>query len=160
MSIDPSRRLSEHFTLGEFLKSQTALRRGIRNIPSETIISKLTAVCVNVLEPVRQHFGRPVVISSGYRSPALNAAIGGSKTSQHMKGEAADWEIPGIPNPAAAEWVHKNLNYDQLILEMYTRGQPNSGWIHVGYSGAPHKNQELTYTRVGGRMRYLTGLRP
>lgn len=158
--IDLARKLSPHFTLGEFLRSQTASRRGIPNIPNEDQIARMSALCVNVLEPTRAHFGRPVLISSGFRSLALNTAIGGSPTSQHPKGEAADWEIPGIPNPEVAEWVHRHLNYDQLILECYIPGQPNSGWIHTGYSGAPHKNQELTAVRRRGKIVYLPGLRP
>lgn len=153
--------LSEHFHLSEFTKSQTASRRGIDNAPGAWEIGNLRKLCQNVLEPVRAHFGRPVVISSGYRSPALNRAIGGSVKSQHCKGQAADFEIPGVSNVEVARWIHRNLNYDQLILEFYTPGQPNSGWVHVSWT-APYRNQELTARRVRkwGRWRteYVQGI--
>lgn len=149
--------ISEHFHLEEFLKSQTAARLGIPNKPGDAEIRKLQALCHNVLEPVRLHFARPIVISSGYRSPALNKAIGGSSTSQHSKGEAADFEIPGVPNLEVAQWMEKKLNYDQLILEFYTPGQPNSGWIHVSWR-VPYRNQELTAVKRGGKTVYLPGL--
>ena len=151
--------LTENFWLHEFTRSQTAARKGIANNPGPGQIEKLRTLCLEILEPTRAHFGgRPLRVTSGYRSPELNRAIGGSRTSQHMLAEAADFEIPGIGNPDVADWIHKKLNYDQLILEFYTQGQPNSGWIHVGYSGAPHKNQELTAMRRGGRTVYLNGL--
>ena len=98
------------------------------------------------MQPIRDHFDKPIIISSGYRSPTLNRAIGGSPTSQHCYGQAADFEIPGIDNYTLAKWIEANLNYDQLILEFYTGG--NSGWIHVGYSPR-HTNQELTINKYG-----------
>jgi len=149
-------KLSKHFHLSEFTKSQTATRRGIRNMPGPKGIASLKALCENVLEPVREEFG-PVVISSGYRSRALNQAIGGSQTSQHSKGEAADFEVKGVSNLEVARWMEKNLNYDQLICEFYKPGQPNSGWIHVSYSPRM-RNMELTAARVRGRTKYSTGL--
>lgn len=149
--------ISENFTLGEFLKSQSAARLGIDNTPNDTVIRNLQALCHNVLEPVRLHYRRPVVISSGYRSPALNRAIGGSGTSQHCKGEAADFEVPGVPNLEVARWMEKHLNYDQLILEFYIPGQPNSGWIHASWRAA-YRNQELTAVKRGGKTVYLPGL--
>lgn len=154
-------KLSPNFALSEFTKSQTASRRLIDNTPGRQEVDALRLLCVKVLEPVRAHFERPVVISSGYRSPALNRAIGGSRTSQHCKGEAADFEIPGISNVVVARWMHAYLNYDQLILEFYTPGQPNSGWVHVSYR-EPYRNMELTARRVRkwGRMRteYVPGI--
>ncbi|OYX62519.1 MAG: hypothetical protein B7Y88_14235 [Sphingomonadales bacterium 32-64-17] len=150
--------LSPHFELSEFTSSQTALRRGIDNTPNLKARMALQLLCVKVLEPVREHFRRPVVISSGYRSPALNRAIGGSTKSQHSKGEAADFEIPGVANFDVAQWMMRNLNYDQLILEFYTPGDPNSGWIHVSFC-EPYRNQELTAVRCdGGKVDYLAGL--
>lgn len=153
--------LSEHFHLSEFTRSQTAARRRIDNTPPAEAVEALRALCVNVLEPVRVHFARPVMISSGYRSPALNRAIGGAPSSQHSKGEAADFEIPGVSNAEVCRWMHRNLNYDQLILEFYTPGQPNSGWVHVSWR-VPYRNQELTARRVRrlGRMttQYLAGI--
>ncbi len=139
--------LSPNFHLSEFVQSQTATRRRIANQPGPKELDALRLLCVKVLEPVRQHFGRPVVISSGYRSPALNRAIGGARNSQHTTGEAADFEIPGASNVEVARWMWAKLNYDQLILEFYTPGQPNSGWVHVSYC-QPYRNQELTARRV------------
>lgn len=152
-------KLSPNFYLSEFTKSQTASRRGIDNDPDAEQIKKLRKLCEEVLEPVRAHFKRPVIISSGFRSYMLNKAIGGSQTSQHSHGEAADFEIPGVPNYEVARWMEKNLNYDQLILEFYTPGQPNSGWIHVSYREGRLRNQELTAVRQGRRTVYLSGLR-
>lgn len=149
--------ISEHFTLEEFLKSQTAARLGIDNTPSDAVIRNLQALCHNVLEPVRLHYMRPVVISSGYRSALLNHRIGGAATSQHRNGEAADFEVPGVANLEVARWMEKQLNYDQLILEFYTPGQPNSGWVHVSWR-KPYRNQELTAVKRGGKTVYLPGL--
>ena len=149
--------LSEHFQLHEFLRSQTASRLRIDNTPSDTVIRKLQALCHNVLEPVRLEFDRPVRISSGYRSPKLNKAIGGAASSQHCLGEAADFEVPGVSNVDVAQWMHRKLNYDQLILEFYTPGQPNSGWVHVSWRPI-YRNQELTAQRIGGRTIYKNGI--
>lgn len=138
--------LSKNFHLSEFTRSQTASRQNIINVPNSHHILALKLLCEKVLQPIRDHFDKPVIISSGYRSPELNRAIGGSSKSQHMKGEAADFEITGIDNYELAKWIERNLNYDQLILEFYT-GE-NSGWIHVGYSPR-HLNQELTINKYG-----------
>ena len=150
-------RLSEHFMLAEFTHSQTATRLGIDNNPGPRELAKLIRLCEKVLEPVRKHYGKPIRISSGYRSPALNDAIGGSKTSQHSKGEAADFEVQGVSNIDVVHWMHKNLNYDQLIAEFIVPGQPTSGWIHVSYR-EPYRNMELTAKRIGGRTKYLPGI--
>ena len=139
--------LSPNFHLSEFVKSQEASRRGIANKPGEAEIAALRLLCHKVLEPVRAHFGKPVVVSSGYRSPAVNRAIGGARNSQHVTGEAADFEIPGVSNVEVRRWMEANLNYDQPILEFYIPGQPNSGWVHVSYR-QPFRNQELTARRV------------
>ena len=142
--------LTKHFHLSEFTRSQTAVRRGIRNVPGPNQVAALKLLCEKVLEPVREHFDKPVRISSGYRSPALNRAIGGSPTSQHSKGEAADFTIPGVPNREVLEWMHKNLSYDQLIDEFNP-----GGWIHVSYSKDRLRNQELSARRGRG---FLPGL--
>ena len=153
--------LTKHFHLSEFTVSQTAARRGLNNYPGVPEQIALRKLCEKVLEPVREHFKRPVRISSGYRSPAVNRAVGGSSSSQHCKGEAADFEIPGVSNVEVARWMERNLNYDQLILEFYTPGEPNSGWVHVSYR-EPYRNQELTARRVRkwGRLRteYVPGI--
>lgn len=136
--------LSKDFYLSEFIKSQTAERFGLDNTPNQTVINNLKLLTDKVLQPIRDHFKKPVIISSGYRSLSVNNAVGSSKTSQHILGQAADFEIPSIDNFELALWIKDNLNYDQLILEFYTGG--NSGWVHVGYS-PKHKNQELTINK-------------
>lgn len=138
--------LSKNFYLSEFIRSQTAERFRLDNTPNQTIINNLKELTNNVLQPIRDNFNLPVVVSSGYRSLSVNNAVGGSTRSQHILGQAADFEIPSIDNFVLASWIEKNLNYDQLILEFYTGG--NSGWVHVGYSKR-HKNEELTINKHG-----------
>lgn len=150
-------KLSDHFHLSEFTNSQIAARLGIDNTPGEDEVRALSLVCHKVLEPLRSNYLRPVVVSSGYRSPALNRAVKGSRYSQHMLGQAVDFEIPGVSNVDVCRWMERHLNYDQLILEFYTPGQPNSGWVHVSYR-QPYRNEELTIRRERrwGRMRTVT----
>jgi zinc D-Ala-D-Ala carboxypeptidase len=150
--------LSKNFTLSEMVKSETALRHDMDNTPSQEVISCLQALAVNVLQPVRDHFARGVKVNSGYRSPDVNAKVGGSRTSDHCRGMAADIEIPGVPNHELAEWIKANLPYTQLILEFYTRGVPDSGWVHVSYDPANLKKQDLTAVKEGGKTVYLNGL--
>jgi zinc D-Ala-D-Ala carboxypeptidase len=142
-------RLTKSFYLNEFEKSSTALRLGIDNsIPPGTITENIELLAICVLQPIRDHFNLPVVINSGYRSPALNKAVQGSLTSQHCKGEAADIEIPGVSNYDLAIWIRDNLAFDQLILEFYTPGDPSSGWVHVSYTRDRLRNQALTIGRT------------
>jgi len=151
-------RLSENFTLAEYTKSQTASRKGIDNTPGEEHLEAAKALFENVVQKVRDHFG-PTIITSGYRSPALNEAIGGSATSQHSKGEAADLEVPGVATAEVAQWISDNLDYDQLILEFYTPGETNSGWVHVSYKAdGSNRNEDLTAARVDGKTQYSYGL--
>ena len=124
-------RLSYNFTLSELTRSQTAARMGIDNTPDEQQIENLQRVCSEILQPVRDHFGIPFAPSSGFRSVALCEAIGSSSKSQHAKGEAVDFELPGFDNKEVAEWVRNNLNFDQLILEYYTPDDPSSGGYTV-----------------------------
>lgn len=149
--------ISPHFHLSEFTTSQTADRRGIDNTPPDWAIVNLTRLCDNVLEPVRRHFGRPVVISSGWRSRAVNAAVGGVASSQHCKGEAADFEVPGVSNVKVAQWIRSAVAFDQLILEFYRPGEPNSGWVHCSYATG-NRYSVMTAARVGGITKYLGGL--
>ena len=154
-------RLSEHFHLSEFTRSQEAARRGIDNSAPAWAVRNMALLCEHVLEPTRAHFGQPIVLSSGWRAPALNSAIKGSKDSQHCKGEAADFEIHGISNLEVARWMQRNLAFDQLILEFHVPGDPNSGWIHASYR-EPCRKEALTAVkkRVLGRLKtvYLPGL--
>ena len=122
--------LSKNFSLNEMTRSQTATRKGIDNSPSGTHQSNLVLLCQNILQPLRDYYGRPLRVTSGYRSPELCIAIGSSINSQHAKGQAADFEIPGVSNKDLAEYIRDNLNFDQLILEFFTPSDPMSGWVH------------------------------
>lgn len=151
-------KLSPNFSLHELTKSETALRLGLDNTPGEAEIESLRLLCEKVLQPVRDHFGKGVKVNSGYRSPESNAAVKGSKTSDHCFGRAADIEIPGVANADLAQWIMDNLDYTQLILEFYTPGIPDSGWVHVSYNPEKLIKQELTATVVAGKTTYLPGL--
>ena len=150
--------LTKNFTLSEMTKSETALRHGMDNTPDQTAISNLQALAFHVLQPVRDHYGTGVKINSGFRHPEVNAKVGGSKTSDHCKGMAADIEIPGVANGDLAEWIKNNLPFTQLILEFYTPGVPDSGWVHVSYDPANLKKQVMTAARQDGKTVYLPGL--
>ena len=150
--------LTANFSLHELTKSETALRMGFDNTPGEAETEALRLLCEKVLQPVRDHFGKGVKCNSGFRSPESNAAVGGSKTSDHCKGQAADIEIPGVPNAELAQWIMDNLEYTQLILEFYTPGIPDSGWVHVSYDPDNLKKQELTAMKVAGKTQYVPGL--
>jgi hypothetical protein len=150
--------LTANFTLSEMVKSDTALRHDMDNTPGETEIENLKRLCEQVLQPIREHFKTGVKVNSGFRHSEVNAKVGGSKTSDHCKGQAADIEIPGIPNADLAVWIMDNLTYTQLILEFYTPGVPDSGWVHVSYDPANLKKQNLTATKQNGKTVYLPGL--
>lgn len=135
--------LSKHFKLSEFTKSTTATAKGIDNTPSLEIVSKLQTLCVNVLEPLREYFNNPITISSGYRCPALNKAVGGSQTSQHMTGEACDIGSASSPTAISRQkewftWIMDNCDFDQLIFEHNKQG---IYWIHVSHKQDSSKNR-------------------
>ena len=140
-------KLSANFELAELTKSQVAERKGIPNNPSPDQIDNLKSLCINVLQPIRSEFDKPVIISSGFRSAELCINIGSKPTSQHAEGKAADLEIPGVDNMELAMWIKNNLNFDQLILEFYKDGEPNSGWVHVSWTGDGNRNQTLRAVR-------------
>jgi hypothetical protein len=153
--------LTNNFSLAEMCKSETALRQNIDNTPDDEVTANLKRLCEEVLQPVRDHYGKGVKVNSGYRSLAVNAAVGGvqgAKPSDHTRGMAADIEIPGVPNHELALFIKDNLNYTQLILEFYTIGVPDSGWVHVSYNPADLKKQELTAVKKDGKTVYLPGL--
>ena len=150
-------RLSKNFTLQEFTKSQTAERKGIDNTPAEAHLENAKILFEKVVQPVRDHFG-PTIINSGYRGPKLNEAVGGSSKSQHCKGEAVDIECPGTSNYAVASWIEQNLDFDQLILEFYTPGIPDSGWVHVSYKSEGNRKSILTAMKENGKTVYKPGL--
>ncbi len=140
--------LSPHFRLQEFLRSQTASRNGIDMTPPQDVVRALKRLCTHVLEPLREEIGRPIVISSGYRPPALNRLIGGATNSQHTKGEAADILVPGY-SPLSI-WNHvrsSKLPYDQVIEEF---GQ----WTHVSHKYGTCRRASLVATRRDGRVMY------
>jgi hypothetical protein len=145
--------LSPNFTLKELTKSDYAIRNGIPNEPNMDQIVKLKELCQKILQPVRNHFG-PVTVTSGFRSPELCVKIGSSVNSQHANGEAADFEVPGVDNANVAYWIKDNLeDWDQMILEFYTLGEPNSGWVHCSYSDKPRK-QFLRAFKEDGKTKY------
>jgi zinc D-Ala-D-Ala carboxypeptidase len=148
-------KLSANFQLSELVKSQVAERKGIPNNPSPAHIDNLKALCVNVLQPIRSHFDSPVIISSGYRSAELCIAIGSKPTSQHSEGKAADIEVVNVDNKELAEWIRNNLEFDQLILEFYKEGEPDSGWIHVSWNSDHNRSQTLKALRnEDGKVEY------
>ena len=146
--------LSKSFTLNELTKSQEATRLGIENIPNEEEIQNLKILCEKILQPVRDFYGMPLSVSSGYRSVALWKAIGSSAKSQHTKGQAADFEIFGVANKEVAEFIIKNLEYDQCILEFWNENEPNSGWVHCSYSANGNRKQYLKAEKLNGRIVY------
>ena len=147
-------KLSENFSLVELTKSQTAGRKGIDNTPSTEHQDNLKLLCTSILQPVRDHFSRVVSVSSGYRSEELCLAIGSKTTSQHAKGEAADFEIYGLSNKELADWINENLNYDQLILEYWKEEDPNSGWVHCSYKSEGNRKQYLRAYKENGSTKY------
>lgn len=150
--------LTANFTLEELTKSETALRKGLDNTPGSVEVDNLKTLAEKVLQPIREAFGKGVKVNSGFRHPEVNAAVGGSRTSDHCKGQAADIEIPGVPNHTLAMWIEANLDYTQLILEFYTKGVPDSGWVHVSYDPSNLKKQSMTAVKEGGKTVYLPGL--
>ena len=151
-------KLTENFSLAEMTKSETALRQGLDNTPGEVEIENMRKLTENVLQPVRDYYERGVKVNSGFRHPDVNAAVGGSRTSDHCKGQAADIEIPGVPNAELAQWIADNLEFRQLILEFYTPGVPDSGWVHVSYVEGDNKKQILTAMKENGKTVYKPGL--
>ena len=148
-------KLTENFSLNELTKSQTAERKGIDNTPSAEHQENLKSLCEMILQPIRDHFGQVVSVSSGYRSPELCVAIGSSTQSQHARGESADFEIFGVSNKELADYIDQNLDYDQLILE-YWKGEdePNSGWVHCSYTNGNNRKQYLRAYKENGSTKY------
>ena len=144
--------LTEHFTLEEMTVSPTAKRLGLSNTPTPEHIENMRYCCEMILEKVRAKFG-PVTINSSYRSPRVNQAVGGSKTSQHVNGQAIDFEVKGVDNKTVADWVADNLEFDQVILEFYTKGDKNSGWVQASIKKeGGNRRQRLiaTKSKAGG----------
>jgi hypothetical protein len=149
-------KLSEHLDLAEVVKSDSAKRRGISNMPTPEHLENFKKLAVNVFEPIRKHFGVPIHISSGYRSKELNAVIGGVKTSDHLFGMAIDLDQQGhgsgITNKQVFDFIKANLKFKQLIWEGGTKQEPD--WVHVSYDEKNLKNEVLLATLVKGKMQY------
>jgi zinc D-Ala-D-Ala carboxypeptidase len=148
-------KLSKNFSLKEMTFSDTAIRKGIDNTPSVEHIVNLTVLCAHVLQPVREHYGKAVNINSGYRSVELCEAVGSSAKSQHARGEAADFEIYGLDNEELATWVYNNVDFDQLILEFYNPGDPNSGWVHCSYTKEGENRKQALIINNETKGKYL-----
>ena len=151
-------KLSKNFSLNELCKSDSAIRHGIDNTPPDEVIQNLQALVDNVLQPLRDKFG-PIVVTSGYRSPDLNRKIGGSTTSHHCYGYAADFEGLGMDNRELAIYIRDNLKFTQLISEFYQDGVPDSGWVHCSYNASDLKGQVLTASKVNGKTQYTNGIK-
>jgi zinc D-Ala-D-Ala carboxypeptidase len=147
--------LTKHFSLREFTKSQTAERLGIDNTPPQDIIPKLSFLATQILEPLRERIQKPIIITSGFRTPDLSKAIGSSENSQHCKGEAVDIEAIGMSTLNLAEMIINHFEFDQVILECYKQGDMNSGWVHCSLKSGDNRKQVLTYTKDKG---YAKGL--
>ncbi len=135
--------ISEHFTIQETCKSMTADRCGIDNTPPIDLSGNLTLVARMILEPIRLNFGIPFTPQSWYRCLELNEQLNSKPTSQHVKGEAVDIEIPSISNIELAHWINENLEFDQLLLEYYKPDDPRAGWVHISYVGEKKNRQEV-----------------
>jgi len=151
-------KLAKNFSLKEMTASQTAERMNIKNEPGGAELVNLVYLCSNVLQPVREHYGKVVTVSSGFRCKELNTAIGSnSETSQHVTGQASDFELYGIDNLLVAKFIQHELDFDQLILEFYS--PPNGGWIHCSYNFENNRKKCLTASRdENGKVQYTEGL--
>ena len=138
-------KISEHITYAESVKSQTAIRLGIKNVPDNFQLEAMKLVAENCFEPIRKHFNIPIGVSSFFRSEELNKLIKGSATSQHCKGEAIDIDADmfgGVTNKLIFEWAKANLIFDQLINE-HPDEDGNPSWVHISFSKHGNRNQTL-----------------
>ena len=149
-------KISQHLSLSEVTRSETAKRKGISNTPTAEHLDNFKLLAEKVFEPIRAHFGVPIHISSGYRSKELNDAIGGSQTSQHSKGQAIDIDMDGstngITNKMIFDFIKDKLDFDQLIWEFGTDKNPD--WVHVSYTKAGNRKQKLKAVRSGAKTTY------
>lgn len=141
-------KFGKHFSLSEMTFSQTATRRGMLNAPNREALESLHALVANILDPLREHLGMPIVVSSGFRSLRVNELVGGSPNSQHCLGQAADIHVPSMPVADLARTIRElGLPFDQLIDEF-------GRWVHVSYS-PQHRRQALVARTIGGKTTYL-----
>lgn len=160
-----SKKISNHISYKEAIRSSTAKRKGIDNIPTTSQLANMKMVANKCFEPLREYHGKPIFVSSFLRSKALNAAIRGSKTSQHLQGAYtlkkegaldidADVFDNGITNRQVFHWLKKNVDYDQIIFE-YPDRNGNPGWVHIGYRKTGNRNQALiAYKNKKGKKKY------
>ena len=143
--------LSPHFTFEEMIFSQTAMRKGLNNVPPQHLMSVLRHTC-ECMEEVRALLGVSIHVSSGYRAPSVNTAIGGSPTSQHPKAEAVDFTAPdfGTPREVALTIINSDIKFDQIIME--------GNWVHISFSNNP-RGQALTAVFRNGKATYLNGIK-
>jgi hypothetical protein len=148
--------LSKNLALAEVMRSETAKRKGISNMPTPEHIENFKLLAEKVFQPIREHFGVPIILSSGYRSKELNTAVGGALSSQHCTGEAIDIDMDGttVKNAEVFNFIKDNLSFDQLIWEFGTDSNPD--WVHVSYeSTGKQRKQILKAVKQGGATKYL-----
>lgn len=135
--------LSKNLALAEVMRSETAKRKGISNMPTPEHIENFKLLAENIFQPIREHFGVPIILSSGYRSKELNTAVGGALSSQHCTGEAIDIDMDGttVKNAEVFNFIKDNLNFDQLIWEFGTDSNPD--WVHVSYESTGKQRKQI-----------------
>ena len=142
--------ISKHITFDEATRSETATKLSIENIPNDEQIDNMKYVAENVFEKVRNHFGVPISVNSFFRSRALNKAVGGAHTSQHLTGQAIDisaFKSTGITNKQIFDFIKDNCEHDQVLWEYGTEYEPE--WVHVSLKKYGNRNQKLRVTRHG-----------
>jgi zinc D-Ala-D-Ala carboxypeptidase len=156
--MNPTDKICKYLTIGEVIRSESAKRNNISNMPTAEHLENMKALGTNVFDKVREHIGKPIGLSSGYRSEALNNAIkGSSKTSQHCKGEAFDIDADihgGTTNKEIFDFIRLNLDFDQMIWEFGNDAQPD--WVHVSYKrGGGNRKSILKAIKVNGQVKYV-----
>jgi hypothetical protein len=147
-------KISEHLDLSELIRSESAKRNGLSNMPTEEHIENLKLLAEKIFEPIREHFGIPIRISSGYRSKELNQKLNGSLSSQHSKGQAIDIDMDAtdISNKQIFDFIKDNLPFDQLIYEFGHSNNPD--WVHVSYNHNRNRGQVLKAFKLHGVTNY------
>jgi zinc D-Ala-D-Ala carboxypeptidase len=143
--------LSKNLALAEVMRSETAKRKGISNMPTPEHIENFKLLAENIFQPIRDHFGVPIILSSGYRSKELNTAVGGALSSQHCTGEAIDIDMDGttVKNAEVFNFIKDNLNFDQLIWEFGTDSNPD--WVHVSYESTGKQRKQILKAVKSGK---------
>jgi hypothetical protein len=143
--------LSKNLALAEVMRSETAKRKGISNMPTPEHIENFKLLAEKVFQPIREHFGVPIILSSGYRSKELNTAVGGALSSQHCTGEAIDIDMDGttVKNAEVFNFIKDNLNFDQLIWEFGTDSNPD--WVHVSYESTGKQRKQILKAVKSGK---------